>query len=442
MHQRKWTPFFGILIVLLYGGTKAVAQKQHTEVITLEEIWQKALENNIQIKIQQSNIDIAGKEVKIKRQNLLPSITTNLEVAYLGDIHIYDKDFTNKVKVDMPHLGNSFAIQAQQLIYKGRAVQKGISHANLAHQYSKLQKRNTEQEIKLYVTGLYLDLYRLYNQKFVYQRNIELAQIRLHHTKALHQQELVTQDDVLRTQFMLSKLKIKHHQIENQIQIVNHQLTTAVGITPTVIIYPDTTILSTHITHYDYQTYHDKGVKDNPRLLMSQKKVEIAQNALSLCKSEISPSISLFAVNHLQSPLTTSIPVKDNYANSWKVGLTLSMDLSMGYKIRKRKELKRLQVLLSQEMVVEQEEKIDMEIHSAYLKYKENINELETFKENKLLARENYRMIEKKYVNQLALLIDVLHASNTKLEAELDVANAEINALFSYYKILKITGEL
>ena len=51
-------------------------------------------------------------------------------------------------------------------------------------------------------------------------------------------------------------------------------------------------------------------------------------------------------------------------------------------------------------------------------------------------------MIENRYLNDLALITDMLDASNAKLSAELDVANARINVLFNYYRLMKAAGNL
>ena len=50
--------------------------------------------------------------------------------------------------------------------------------------------------------------------------------------------------------------------------------------------------------------------------------------------------------------------------------------------------------------------------------------------------------MESKYNNQLAILLDMIDASNAKLDAELQYTNSEINIIFAYYKLLKESGKL
>lgn len=59
-----------------------------------------------------------------------------------------------------------------------------------------------------------------------------------------------------------------------------------------------------------------------------------------------------------------------------------------------------------------------------------------------LLAGENYEQVKTKYFNQLALMVDLIDASNAKFEAELELKNAEAEILYQYYQILRTLGKL
>lgn len=83
-----------------------------------------------------------------------------------------------------------------------------------------------------------------------------------------------------------------------------------------------------------------------------------------------------------------------------------------------------------------------MAVNAAFIKYNEAITQRNTLEKNMQLAEENYRIIQSKYNNQLAIILDVIDASNAKLDAELQHANAEINVVNQYYRLLKESGTL
>jgi outer membrane protein TolC len=58
------------------------------------------------------------------------------------------------------------------------------------------------------------------------------------------------------------------------------------------------------------------------------------------------------------------------------------------------------------------------------------------------LANQNYAVVSNRYKNDMALITDMLDASNAKLSAEVQLANAQINIIFNYYKLLYISGNL
>jgi outer membrane protein TolC len=58
------------------------------------------------------------------------------------------------------------------------------------------------------------------------------------------------------------------------------------------------------------------------------------------------------------------------------------------------------------------------------------------------LATLNYDVINRRYLNDLAIITDMLDATNSKLEAELNMANAKINLLLRYYNLKRVTGIL
>ncbi|MBR2456990.1 MAG: TolC family protein, partial [Bacteroidaceae bacterium] len=78
----------------------------------------------------------------------------------------------------------------------------------------------------------------------------------------------------------------------------------------------------------------------------------------------------------------------------------------------------------------------------AHIKYKEAYTLLETKRKSVELATQNYDVVNYRYVNDLALITDLLDASSQKLDAELQAVNARINILYHYYQLHYISGTL
>ena len=58
------------------------------------------------------------------------------------------------------------------------------------------------------------------------------------------------------------------------------------------------------------------------------------------------------------------------------------------------------------------------------------------------LATENYNVINNRYLNGLALVTEMIDASNSCLSAELQLVNAQINIIYSYYNLQRAAGTL
>ena len=57
-------------------------------------------------------------------------------------------------------------------------------------------------------------------------------------------------------------------------------------------------------------------------------------------------------------------------------------------------------------------------------------------------AEENYRIVHNRYLNQLSILTDLLDADNVRLDAELQLTDAKVQAVYTYFELRRICGLL
>lgn len=130
------------------------------------------------------------------------------------------------------------------------------------------------------------------------------------------------------------------------------------------------------------------------------------------------------------------------YRNSWNVGLSLTYNLDNLYKSSQKIKQSQLEIQKANAQIKEATQLMQTAVDAAFIKYNEALVQNNTLMKNRDLAQENYRIMESKYNNQLAILLDMIDASNAKLDAELQVSNSEINIIMAYYKLLKESGKL
>ncbi len=438
--KTKPISYLFLIICVSFSGA-LFAQKNLEKKITIAELFSLTLENNPTLSVSKANVKIAEQDVKVARNMQLPDLNISANALYIGDATILDKDFSNATKVDMPHFGNTYSLEATQLIWKGNIVRNTIQVKSLQEDLASLSYRSNEQNIKLLALGYYLDLYKLQNQSGVYRQNIALAQQRLENINRFYVQGMVTRNDVIRGELQISNLNLTLQVIENNIQILNKQLTVAMGLPQETQIIADDSALREH-REMSLLEINQNDVQSHPSLLMARKSVEIYETSEKITKSERMPALVAFAGNSLQRPITTSSPVLDMYSNGWNVGLSLSYDIGSLYKTSKEIRLNKYEVERAEAQAYETEKMIGVAVNAAYIKYNETITQNKTLEKNRELADENYRIMESKYNNQLAILLDMIDASNAKLEAELQYTNSDINIIFAYYKLLKESGKL
>tara|TARA_R110000744_G_scaffold325657_2_gene431499 strand:- start:15283 stop:16599 length:1317 start_codon:yes stop_codon:yes gene_type:complete len=438
MHFLKQTVSLLLIFVYGFGFSQEAVPKQYT----IDQIVQLALENNQKLKVSKKSVEIAKQQTDVYKQLQLPNISLGASAMYLGDINILNTDFSKLMTVDMPHFGNNFSLQTQQLIYKGNTINNTIKVGSLQEQLASLNVENDELSIKFLVISNYLNLYKLYNQKQVFLDNIELAKKRIDNVTSFYKQGMVTRNEVIRGDLLLASLNQAVVTINNNIDILNNQLTVALGLPENEQIIPVDDTLQLDTTLQNYGVYKEQATTNHPLIKSIEIQKDLAETSLDITKAEKLPTLAGFAGYNMQRPLTNSFPINDVYFNNWQVGVSLTYNIESLYKNNSKQSLEKLKVEQVEEAKTLTQQNLQVATKAAYLKYNEAISQRETYLESKHLAEENYRITEKKYFNQLALITEMLDASNSKLDAELQYVNSEINILYAYYNILKTVGQL
>lgn len=434
---------FRMLIVALCASLCALGSyAQQPYVLTLEQLFALADENSKTIQTEDAAVLEAQQDVKVAKNALMPDIDISLSASYLGNGYLMDRNFSNGQTIDMPHLGNNFAVEATQLLYAGGAVTNSIALAKLKEEMANINREATRSRVHFMLTGFYLDLYKLQNALRVYDRSIDLAKVVIQDTKARNEAGVALQNDVTRYELQLKNLELARRRVANSVEILNYDLVTILGLPLDTQIMPDTTLLDQSLSIHDLTYWQELAQSEAYAVKQSALAVQMGERGEKLARAEMIPNIALFAGNHLDGPITIEVLVINSNFNYWYVGIGVSYKLSSLYKASRTLKKAQLSTDLSRRRQQDILEQTNLSVQADYTRYIEAFEEVATLEKSVQLANENYSVIENRYRNDIALVTDMLDASNQLLDAELQLVNARINVLFNYYKLKNTSGNL
>lgn len=431
-----------LIVLLCLAALCSQCLYAQTRQMGIDEMFRLADEQSKSVQTYRTGADAADEALRGAKAQRLPDISVSLSASYLGDGRIWDRDFGNGMKVDMPHFGNNFTLEAQQVVYSGGAISSGIRQAELAKTLAQLDMQKNVQEIRFMLVGNYLDLYKLDNQMKVLEKNIGLTEQVIANMKARREQGTVLKNDITRYELQREQLKLQLSRVADMRKIANHQLATTLHLPEGTVISPDTTLLEQQITALTENDWQQAAKANNIDLKQAQASISMNEQKVRQERAELLPHIAIVAEEHLDGPVTIEVPALDNNFNYWYIGIGIKYNLSSLFKNNRRMKQARLNVRRAREQHELAQEQVNNAVQAGYVNFLTAFTDLRTQENSVKLADENYAVTSHRYKNEMALLTDMLDASNTKLGADLDLVNARINVVYNFYKMKYITHTL
>jgi outer membrane protein len=420
----------------------SMALQAQEKLLTIEEMFRIADSNSTELQLHRLRMSEAEQGIRIAKNDCLPSVGAQVELNYIGDGVMTERDFSGGIHADMPHWGNTFVVKASQVIYAGGEISRGIERSRLEAEAAGHEYCITQQDLRFLLLGYYLDLFQLNNQRTVYERNVEQTQILVKDMKAAYRQGTALKSDITRYELQLQNIQLRLTATENEINKINYRLLTALGLDQGLQIVPDkNSLLVAEVDSLSEQDWRWAS-KEAPRLQLADTEIALSRNRERLIRAERLPRVHFSLTSELNGPILVEVPPLNNNFAYWFAGVSVSYSFDSLFKSHKKLKQAKIAIMRS-EMAKEQvAEEVDNSIHAAYVDLNEAYIRLRTQQKSVQLAHENYGIVRQRYLNGLALITDMLDASNTQLDMELQLANYQIGILYQYYLLKKLTGTL
>ena len=417
----------------------AAAQTQRS--MTIGELFGLVETGSKTLRMQKTGVDVAIRGIEEARSRRLPDINASLAASYNGNVLMTDRDFGNARGLSQPHFGNSFALEAQQVVYAGGAISSGIRLAELQRAQSENAVEMTRNQMRFIALGQYLELLKLENGIKVYDSNIALTEKLIADIKSRQAQGMALKNDVTRYELQMESLKLGKRRLEDQKSIMNHQLCNTIGLENTIVV-PSMALDNIEDDNLMEKDLQAEAAGNSPQIRQAALGVKMAEQQLKLAKSEMLPKVAIVAADNFTGPFNYDIPPIDKNFNVWYVGVGVKYSISSLFKSNKSVRKAKEQLRQSHDTHAMAGETVDNSMQQAYTMHRQAFVELHTQQKSVELAQQNYNVVNNRYLNQLALITDMIDASNIKLNAELQEINARINIAYTYYNIRYVAGSI
>ena len=449
------------------AGTLSNRQKEklygNVQTMTLSALYNLADQKSQKVKVSEVALKAADEGVAAAKSAMLPSVDLGIKGSYTGNAFMLSRGFSasgttdyivpgvgvipvSNGKQDTPHWGNSFTAQVAQVVYAGGAVRSGIRMAELGKGLAELDVEKNRQEVRFLLTGYYLDLCKLSNQMDVVRQNIELTQKVIAQRKARREQGTVLKNDITRDDYQLKSLELTLKKLTDASSIINYQLVTTLHLPEQTVIVPDKNAVNTEINALSAITTQDvwqqKAAENNIGIRQAQVAKSLAAEKVKQAKAASLPSVAVVAENQFFGPYTQDLIPKNCNVNVWFIGVGVKYSLGSIWKNKHQIRKARIERQQSQEAISLVREGVENAVQAHYTNLLTSQTEVDTQEKQVELAKQNYSVVQNRYQNDLALLTDMLDASNMKLSAEMALVNARINMLYNFYQLKYVTNTL
>ena len=418
----------------------AAIEHRDSLFLSVEQLFEQGVLHSLQLQADAMEELAAGERERTARTERYPDLQVGLKGGFVGQPVVFRHGLTGAYRPDSPDWSQNYVVDFAQPLYQGGRIRYTIRKADLEKRLAVLRTSGDRAEVKLSLLDQYLQLFTLYREQEVLTRNIEESELRLRDIRRMKEEGLITNNDVLRSEMQLTNDRLSLRETQNSIELASQQLDILLGLEETLLLRPDSTLLYSRLEMENYESYIAEAYANDPTMRQLRMQTELAQNDVRLTRSASLPTLSLYASNTLARPIARTL--EDLYNNNWNVGLQMSVPLFALYKNRYKVRESRIAVSLRRNAEEQEMQRIRVRVRTAFLRHQEARQQVEALKLSVRQAQENYRIMQNRYLNQLAILTDLLDANSVRLNVELQLTAARTRVIYTYYQLQKACGRL
>ena len=412
------------------------------EVLTLDEAIEIGVANNTIIMEAMESQKAAFEEKKSARADFFPKLSATYSYTRLKEtpFAVFRYSSFGPPRIDVGDKDNfHWDITITQPIFTGFALSSKYKMAKLGAEIKSMERERAVLEVIKQLKIAYFNI--LLAEKFLLVAEEAVNQLEAHVKDAekFYEHGLIPYNDLLRSKVALADALQNKVKAESDLDLAIASLNTVLrrDINRKTMV-EDITEIET--TPFNLDCLMEEAMRNRPELKALRIAVKNADNRLRLAKSAYYPEITL--VSSYEQNGENLRASRNSFKNSYNASIILAARWTLFEWGKKRAEVKKsyFDKLALIEKVKGIEDRIKLEVKDAWLDLRVAERNIQTAKESLEQAKENYRITNLQYQQQMTTSTEVLDARTFLTQAETNYYRALYGYLISLAELERAVG--
>ncbi|WP_089355638.1 TolC family protein [Ekhidna lutea] len=448
----------------------SVAFGQEKRVLTLQECIEIAVDNNLNVKRSELNLQTAEVNLMQSQASRYPSLNANGNYGYNWGRGI---DPTTNQFIDQRINFNSVGASTNIPVIQGLQVTNSIRQDKLNTQASRKDLEKAENDISLNTANFYLNV--IFNKELLdnAQFQLESSQQQLDRTKKLVASGALPLSNELQLESQVATNEVNLINAQNNLDLALLSLKQALLLPPGQeidVIIPDITIDQAEIENSSIIDLYNQALANMPEIQSAKLRVESSEVGVEVAKGGMYPSLSVSGRMDTRysdasqqfvpttDPVTVQVPtdlvtengdeiflqqeiadgnfetvsISNQYDNNFSRSLTLNLSIPIFNGFNTRGQIQRSKIAFQQAKINEKEQQniLYQTIESSYRNAVAAAKTYSASQKQVASLEETFRAVENQYNNGAANFTDYQVASNNLFQARTDLSRAKYDFVF------------
>lgn len=414
--------------------------------LTLKQSLELGLKNSKEIQIADSRIKKAEAQMNEISSSMLPKISLSAGYTRLSDVPPFS--------IQLPFIptGGSFTIQEtilnnynlsasiEQPIFTGFKLSSLKSATNLNMKAEEMLLKKSKNDKSEEIQKAFWNYYNAKQMVELLNESLKTLQSHLNDAKNFLDNGLITKNDFLKIKYEKENVQLKLLDANNGLKITRSMFNKSIGLK----LNNDTEIIVEKIKVDemigDYLNIKNEAEENRSEIASTKLRLNALKEKETAAKSEWYPQLFAFANYYYNKPNQRYLPLKDEFNDSWSVGVGLKWNIwNWGGTSAKVEQAEQDFYQLENNYKIIKEN-IELDVYSKYLTLESKIEKIKLSNLQVESAEENYRITKEKFNQQLATSTELIDAETNLLKAKTTLISSKIEYQLSKMALEKSAG--